>query len=90
MSAVTCVARGFTDDGGVVVVVLHPQWRHHDGTNSWLARLGLRGHACNTGLAVLIAASYEAAFQEGTVAVARGICGRRAVHRVTATLLLVI
>lgn len=93
MSSFTCIATYFTDDCRVVVVVvvvLHPHWRHQNSTNSRLAVLGLGGNRRNTGLAVLIAACDEALFYEGTVAVARGIRGRRAVHRVTTTLLFII
>lgn len=90
MFSFTCVAMCFTDSRIVVVVVLHPHWRHHNSTNCWLAGLGLRGNARNAGLAVLVAASDEASPCEGTVAMAGGVRGRRAVHRVTTTLLFIV
>lgn len=91
VSSLTCVARSFTDDSRVVVVVvLHPHRRHHDSTNCWFAGLGLWGNTRYTGLAVLIAASDEASACEWTVAVAGGIRGGRAIHRVTTTLLFII
>lgn len=60
-------------DGMVVIVVLHPHWRHHNSTHCWLAGLGLRGDACYTWLAVLVAVCDVALLCEATVAVARGV-----------------
>lgn len=86
----TCAAKRLRDDPRIVVVVLHPHWRHRHRANSWLAGLRLRGDAGNTGLAVLIAARDEALLREGTGAVDGGVRGGRVVHGVAATLLLVV
>lgn len=63
-----CVARCVAG-GSVVVVVLHPHWRHSSGAHWRLAGLRLRGDAGDTWLTVLVAVGDVAALSERTVAV---------------------
>ena len=86
LSSFTCVST----DTRVVVIVLHPHRRHHNSANCWLAGLSLRGNARNPRPAVLVAVGDVVPLCEGTAAVARGVRGGRAVHRVTTALLFVV